>query len=92
VSQVLAGLVYPAAKWQVLMHAESYGADARTRAELWALPTVEYADLTDVLTALLAPEPVVERSAPQVLRHQPPPPGYRRRPAPQAAGRLRPLH
>jgi hypothetical protein len=51
VSQVLAGMVYPAAKWQLVMQAEAYGADAATRAELWALPTGTYADLRSVLDA-----------------------------------------
>ncbi len=54
VSQVLAGMVFPAAKWQLVMHAEAYGADAATRAELWALPTGSYADLRSVLDAVAA--------------------------------------
>ncbi|OLT14617.1 hypothetical protein BJF78_17990 [Pseudonocardia sp. CNS-139] len=52
VAKVLDGLSYPAAKWQILMHAENYGADAFTRVELWALPTGEYADLAAVMWAL----------------------------------------
>ena len=52
VSQVLAGLSYPAAKWQILMHAENYGADAFTRVELWSLPTGEYRDIESVIAAL----------------------------------------
>jgi uncharacterized protein DUF2795 len=54
VSQVLAGMVFPAAKWQLVMYAEAYGADAATRAELWALPTGSYADLRSVLEAVAA--------------------------------------
>jgi hypothetical protein len=119
VTQVLAGLDYPAAKWQILMHAESYGADAFTRAELWALPTGEYADLDTVLMAVrdgavrdkavrdvaaAGPAPAIPRQrgpqerGPQVVRYPPPyaaplrrTPGYRRQPAPQVAGRTRPL-
>jgi hypothetical protein len=52
ISQVLAGITFPAAKWQLIMHAEDYGADAATRAELWSLPAMTYADLPDVLAAL----------------------------------------
>ncbi|MGH3585408.1 MAG: DUF2795 domain-containing protein [Pseudonocardia sp.] len=53
-SQILAGAQYPAAKWQLIMHAEEHGADGRTRAELWALPAGSYKDLPAVLAALLA--------------------------------------
>lgn len=49
---VLAGLTFPAAKWELVMHAEHYGADVRTRADLWALPAGSYADLPDVFAAL----------------------------------------
>ncbi len=35
---VLAGLSFPAQRWQVIAEAEHYGADARTRRELRALP------------------------------------------------------
>lgn len=52
ISQVLAGLPFPAAKWQIVMQAEDYGADAATRAELWALPAHGYPDLSAVLVAL----------------------------------------
>lgn len=79
ISQVLAGIPFPAAKWQLIMEAEDYGADAATRAELWALPTGSYADLTAVLAALglAAQVPAAGR--------------YRMQPAPQVAGRMRPL-
>jgi Protein of unknown function (DUF2795) len=102
VSQVLAGLAYPAAKWQILMYAENYGADAYTRAELWALPTGEYRDLGAVLTALCCDAPAAalpSRRASEVVRYpvpQPRSPLYggrpiRTQPAPQVAGRVRPL-
>jgi hypothetical protein len=52
VSQVLAGVAFPAARWQLVMHAEEYGADAATRAQLWALRVRTYADLTAVLHAM----------------------------------------
>ena len=100
VSQVLAGLTYPAAKWQILMHAEDYGADAWTRADLWALPTGEYQDLGAILTALSGDEAtvklprqrtsdVVRYPTPQAhpaLRRRP----FRRQPTPQVAARIRP--
>jgi hypothetical protein len=52
ISQVLAGLDFPAAKWQLIMYAEEYGADSTTRADLWSLPTGVYTDLSRVLAAL----------------------------------------
>lgn len=51
-SQVLRGLRFPAAKWQIVMQAEEYGADAATRTQLWALPARRYPELSDVLVAL----------------------------------------
>lgn len=50
--QVLTGLAFPAAKWELIMHAEHYGADARSRAELWSLPAGTYPDRHAVLAAL----------------------------------------
>ena len=77
--QVLAGLPFPAAKWQLIMHAEDYGADAETRAELWSLPPGTYQDLRTVLVALdAAAAPPARRST------------YRVQPRMQAAGRERP--
>ena len=52
ISQVLAGLRYPAARWQVLAEADHYGADSASRAQLWALPTGVYDDLSSVLVEL----------------------------------------
>jgi hypothetical protein len=52
ISQVLAGLDYPAAKWQLIMCAEEYGADAGTRAQLWSLRAGSYPGLAAVLGAL----------------------------------------
>lgn len=77
--QVLAGAEFPAAKWQLVMHAEHYGADADTRSELWSLPPGTYGDLGDVLVALGLALPGPRRR-----------PRYRAQPAPQAAGRIRP--
>jgi hypothetical protein len=104
VSQVLAGLTYPAAKWQILMHAENYGADAFTRAELWSLPTGEYPDVDSVLTALRSTADVAaavprQRTAtyfPKYPAQLAPPVApraqpHRRPPAPQVAGPVRPL-
>jgi hypothetical protein len=52
ISQVLAGLRYPAARWQVLAEADHYGADSASRAQLWALPPGVYDDLSSVLVEL----------------------------------------
>lgn len=49
---VLTGLSFPAAKWQLIMHAEEYGADASTRADLWGLPAGSYDGLATVVAAL----------------------------------------
>lgn len=77
---VLADVDFPAAKWQLVTHAENYGADATTRDDLWRLPAGEYADLVAVLVAL----GYVVRAA------SAPPPGYRTQPATQAAAGDRP--
>ena len=52
IAQVLDGLSFPAARWQVIAQADHYGADAVTRAQLVALPVRTYADLGAVLVAL----------------------------------------
>lgn len=77
--QVLAGLAFPAAKWQLIMYAEDYGADAESRVELWSLPAGSYADLHTVFAAL-----GVARPRPWT--------GYQVAPGAQAAGRGHPAH
>ena len=52
VRQVLAGLTYPAEKWQILTQAELYGADVGTVTELHRLPAKEYRSPTEVTSAL----------------------------------------
>lgn len=80
VRQVLAGLAFPAAKWQLITHAEHYGADSATRADLWALRPGDYPDLQAVFAALgLATTPP---RRPPVQR-----PAYQVTPAVQAAAR-----
>ena len=77
-SQVLGDAEFPAAKWQLIMHAEAYGADASTRTELWRLPAGDYAAFVDVLAALgLVTAPAR-------------PNGFRPQPLIQAAARERP--
>ncbi|GAA1846552.1 hypothetical protein GCM10009836_27650 [Pseudonocardia ailaonensis] len=51
-AQVLAGLRYPAAKWQIIAHADHYGADSVSTAQLWSLPVAVYQDLAAVCVAL----------------------------------------
>ncbi len=75
-SQVLADATFPAAKWQLLMHAEQYGADSATRTDLWVLPAGDYRSLTDVLVALGLVTVPARR-----------PPAYRPQPRIQAAER-----
>ena len=103
VSQTLAGIAFPAAKWQLIMRVEEHGADATTRADLWALPTGSYRDLAAVLAALAAarasarPDP----ATPGQDGGGPGPVGHlsrrhhfrplRSRHVPSGAGRVRPL-
>ena len=81
VCQVLAGMAFPAAKWQLVMQAEEYGADAATRAELWALPAGCYADVQAVVDAVSA-----ARSFGRAVHPEPVPASPLRVP-----GRVRPL-
>jgi hypothetical protein len=52
IGHVLAGLGYPAAKWQIVVQADHDGADAVTMAQLWSLPPGSYVDLAEVCQAL----------------------------------------
>jgi hypothetical protein len=80
VRHVLADLDFPAAKWQLITHAEHYGADASTRADLWGMPPGDYPDLAAVLGALgLAAAPPRRPPAPR--------PAYQVAPSVQAAAR-----
>jgi hypothetical protein len=56
-AQVLAGLEFPAAKWQIVIHAEHYGADAASRGQLWTLVPQTYPDLASVFAALGITDP-----------------------------------
>jgi hypothetical protein len=49
---VLAGVTFPAMRWQLLAQADYYGADHRSRAELADLPEGRYADIATVQRAL----------------------------------------
>jgi hypothetical protein len=73
-AHVLSGVPFPAAKWQLVIQAEDYGADARSRADMWRLPAGTYADLGAVLVALGLP------TGPSAPRD-----GYREAPLAQAA-------
>jgi hypothetical protein len=65
ITHVLAGIPWPAAKWQLISYAEEYGADAATRADLWSLPPGTYSSLSSVLGALgLTPGPRGRRPRP----------------------------
>jgi hypothetical protein len=50
--QVLAGQEFPAERWELIVGADFYGADALTKAELHALPAVRFRSLADVLHAV----------------------------------------
>lgn len=49
---VLAGQQFPAERWQLIVGAEFYGADAQTRYELQALPPKRYVSLAEVLSTI----------------------------------------
>lgn len=74
-AHVLSGVAFPAAKWQLVIEAEDYGADARSRADMRRLPAGTYADLGAVLVAL-----GLSASGPPAPRD-----GYRGAPPAQAA-------
>jgi hypothetical protein len=50
--QVLAGQQFPAERWELIVVADLYGADAHTKSELHALPAVRFRSLADVLHAV----------------------------------------
>lgn len=78
IRHVLTGVSFPAAKWQLIIHAEEYGADAPTRADLWGLPAGTYDGVAAVVAALGFTLP--------------PRPGYRTAPPAQAAAQDVPGH
>jgi hypothetical protein len=49
---ILAGQPLPAARWELIVGAGLYGADALTMSELHALPAVRFGSLADVLKAV----------------------------------------
>jgi hypothetical protein len=49
---VLAGQQFPADRWQLIVGAEFYGADAHTRQELYTLPPRRYASLAEVISTV----------------------------------------
>jgi hypothetical protein len=51
---VLAGMRFPADRWQVLAHVDHYGADPGTRHLFWNLPERSYPTAGSVLAALEA--------------------------------------
>lgn len=57
VALVLAGLVYPVAKWQILAEADHYGTNGPIREALWALPSAEYQSFDDIRVVLLRAAP-----------------------------------
>ena len=49
---ILAGLRFPADRWQVLAHVDYYGADPVTRHLFWELPERRYPTAASVLAEL----------------------------------------
>ena len=64
--QVLDGQRFPAERWELIVVADLYGADALTKSELHALPAVRFRSLADVLHA-------VERCRAEALVREPRP-------------------
>lgn len=50
----LAGLAFPARRWQLIAQAKDYGADAQTQLELQSLPEQMFGHLADVVRAVEA--------------------------------------
>ncbi len=50
--EILRDLTYPAQKWEITTCADIYGADLRTRRELYGLPARSYEDPQDIARAL----------------------------------------
>ena len=50
--QVLAGQSFPAARWELIAAAETYGADLVTRSDLQALRPIRFRSLAEVLLAV----------------------------------------
>jgi hypothetical protein len=68
VRQVLHGLRFPAEKWQIVTQAEIYGADAKTRDQLYQLPMRKYRSWTEVaatVTKDAEPASAEDRQAPE---------------------------
>src|SRR5690349_24961947 len=65
--QVLAGQRFPAERWELIVVADFYGADALTKSELHALPAVRFRSLADVLHAVerLRKEPLDREPRPR---------------------------
>jgi hypothetical protein len=94
---ILAGLRFPADRWQVLAHVDHFGVDPGTRHLFWSLPERTYPSAGSVLTALGA-RPTADRPvdrAPDRASELPPsrperalnrPPGERPGPLGRPAG------
>jgi hypothetical protein len=50
--EILRDLDYPVEKWQITSRADVYGADVRTRRELYGLPARTYGSTAEILEAL----------------------------------------
>lgn len=49
---VLRDVGFPASRWQLVAAADAYGADARTKADLWVLPEPTYHNFSGVVIAV----------------------------------------
>jgi len=73
---ILDDLQFPAVRWQLITHAEFYGADALSIAYLHGVPARRYADVASVVQGIIAGLPgnsAVLRVAPDVAIRRPGP-------------------
>ncbi|WP_181779342.1 DUF2795 domain-containing protein [Pseudonocardia pini] len=66
----LAGLAFPARRWQLIAQAKDYGADAQTQLELQSLPEQMFGHLADVVRAVEARDAALGAGHLRVPVHQ----------------------
>ena len=72
IRDVLAGVRFPAPRWQLVAHAQHWGATPSCITELVALPVREYRSLNDVAAAI-AQQRTATTGRPPAPRPNPPP-------------------
>jgi len=78
IRDVLAGVRFPAPRWQLVAHAQHWGATPSCISELVALPVREYRNLNDVAAAIAHQRSVAARGTDGAADPRAPGPGSRR--------------